>query len=904
MASSARSTRPLGSRRLMKREPLMARLMAARRQRCVVVLGQAGSGKTSTLLAWRRELMSLDFDVAWLSLAPEHEQLQRFLSDLLASIANVDPASVGEAGLLTEAVATDAEIEHWIIALVQGIGPRQRELVLMLDDLGHIRDPRIFRAVQWLLDYAPERFHLALSSRSALPLSFERMRTKALVTELDMRDLRFSAEESERYLREQLGSIERSDALALHELTDGWVAGLQLFALDLRTKNDGSAGRYAPVHVRDAQAFASYFEREVLIRLAPEDLDMLTRASVCSRFCVPLCASLLKAVQPLPRVRARLGKLEEDNFFITQIGSGEREPWYRLHPLLRETLLARLKLWPSAERQALHLAACRWFSARGDVEESVLHAVQAGDMDQAVALIEAGAHDLLSSGELQQLAQLLRHLPAEAIVRHFDLHLAQAYLTLYARDFEACDASLRQMEARGETLDARQRYDLLLLRCGLAVQLDCIDTVIEHRTQLHDIPPDAKDLAWTSRANLLAWVYIHEGAYALARQAFDDAQHRSGAPLSILLGRCMLAASLSRQGKLSEAEQLAREVLRTAEQRGAAFGGMACMAAAVLANVLYEIAEVEAAQELLEPRIAAIERLTLPGFVLHALTALAGCHGLAGRQGPALASIDRLEAYALRYQLDRICAQALGLRLRRHLLRGEMDDAIGVLQRLVGLGQLHAGDSSVSVRIGECVKRAQTDMALYGRDFAAAVRLLKERVTVSRHSTDRAAAALQLQWALVCFGMGQPDTAREHLLAGLRIGHTLGLMRTLLDVSPEVPQMLRALLPTAGLETVLAFYVRRLLAAADRSNVPASMAAACAARAPAALLSEREHEVLSLVAQAMPNKKIARMLDVTLDTVKFHLKNIYAKLGVTARDEAVARLRDLEARREPAGNGP
>ncbi|MDM0117624.1 hypothetical protein QTI66_36550 [Variovorax sp. J22R133] len=233
--------------------------------------------------------MSLDFDVAWLSLVPEHDQLQRFMRDLLASIASVDPAIAAEAGLLTEGVGSDAETERWIIVLVQAIAPRQRDLVVMLDVLQHIQDPRIFQAVQWLLDYAPGRLHLALSSRSALPLSFESMRSKSLVTELDMRDLRFSPDESERYLREQLGSIDRSDALALHDLSEGWVAGLQLFALDLRTKEGSSSrSRYAPVRVRDAQAFASYFEREVLVRLAAEDLDMLTRASVSRRFCVPL----------------------------------------------------------------------------------------------------------------------------------------------------------------------------------------------------------------------------------------------------------------------------------------------------------------------------------------------------------------------------------------------------------------------------------------------------------------------------------------------------------------------------------------------------------------------------------------------------------------------------------------
>lgn len=196
-------------------------------------------------------------------------------------------------------------------------------------------------------------------------------------------------------------------------------------------------------------------------------------------------------------------------------------------------------------------------------------------------------------------------------------------------------------------------------------------------------------------------------------------------------------------------------------------------------------------------------------------------------------------------------------------------------------------------------------MALDGRDHAAAILLLQARTAPSHRDPDRASAALRFQWALACAGMGEVDAAREHLLEGLRTGHAFGLVRTLLDVSPDVPRLLRDLLPRDGLETVLAFYVGRLLAAADRSRAPAAAKDAPdpTPPGPAALLSEREYEVLMLVAQAMPNKKIARLLDVTLDTVKFHLKNIYAKLGVCARDEAVARLRDIDAARDAGARG-
>src|SRR6218665_2655764 len=167
---------PPRGRRLMARDALLARMLEARRKRCVVVQGPAGSGKTSTLVAWRQALLSLDFDVAWLSLAAEDDELTRFFDCLLASLAEVDPALVGETARLLGRDSEESAVEHWVITLVQSIAARPRELVLMVDDLQHLEDPRIFQALQWLLDYAPAQLHLVLGSRSALPLSLARLR--------------------------------------------------------------------------------------------------------------------------------------------------------------------------------------------------------------------------------------------------------------------------------------------------------------------------------------------------------------------------------------------------------------------------------------------------------------------------------------------------------------------------------------------------------------------------------------------------------------------------------------------------------------------------------------------------------------------------------------------------------
>ncbi|SPA23081.1 Transcriptional regulator, LuxR-family (fragment) [Cupriavidus taiwanensis] len=901
---------PRGARQLMPREALMARLLEARRQRCVVIQGQAGSGKTSTLMAWRKSMLQLGYDVCWLTLAPEDNEPARFFECVLASIAEVDAAAVREAALLGAGACDDAAIELWVITLVQALARRRRDLVLMIDDLHHVAEPRILQALQWLLDYAPATLHLALSSRSALVLSQERLRLQGTLAEFDMRDLRFTPRESERFLREQLGSVDSGVAATLHALTDGWVAGLQLYALDLRTRGGATpAPPMVPAEVRDARAFASYFEREVLVRMQPDDLDMLMRVAVCQRFCAPLCAAILGDARPLPQIQARLCRLVADNLFISAVGSHDHETWYRIHPLLRETLLNRLAAHGAGQAhglRALHATAWRWFEARGEIGDAVFHAVRAGDVDAAAGLVQGCAQALLERGELVQLGGLLRALPVEEVRRRFGLHVVLAYMQLYSRDFDALRDSLDRMEAGPHALRPCERYSVRLLRAGLAVQLDNHDEAAALLPELWQPPPDADDFAWHARGNVVSWLLTMRGDYDLARQVLDQANVRAPAPRSGQLGRCIQAISLAREGRLKDACRLMREVMEEAERFGAAYAGLACMAACLLADALYELNETEAACQLLEPRLGLLERVSLPEVVLRACVVLSGSHWLAGRRPQALACLERLQAYAGRYGLDRLQAEALAQRLRRHLQQGETERANVALEQVQALAARCAGGGPLRAASTAAVAaRARLEMALYTRDYAVAVERARQLAEARAGTEAVGAAGLRLQMALARLGLGQARAARRDFLAAMRQGHRLGLTRTLLDAAGGSPQAL-APLAHAGVEgegddghedPVLAFYIRRLLAepgTADALPPPARP------RQPApdlgiGALSEREREILELLAQAMSNKKIARVLNVSAETVKWHLKNIYAKLGVAGRGGAAARLRDLAA---------
>lgn len=870
---------------MIVREALMARLQDARRRRCVVVQGQAGSGKTSTLAAWRKTLILLGFDVCWLALGAEDNAPDRFFDCLSASLDAVDPS------LTRDTTAPRGEcdapaIEHWVIQLVQALGQRQRDLVLILDDLHHVTSPRIIQALQWLIDYAPPPLHLAFASRSALPLALERLRAQGVVAEFDMRDLCFTAEESERFLRQQLGTIDPRDAAAIHELTDGWVAGLQLFAVDLRARR--GAG-YPVVPVRDARSFVAYFEREVVVRLAPDDLDMLVRMATCQSFCVALCALMLGKQEA--DISARLARLEADNLFLAQVCSTDREPWYRIHPLLRETLLERLGQLPESGRQALHAAAWRWFDARGRLDDAVFHAVRAGDEAAAAAMVEACGQALLARGELSQLWALLRLLPSEQVRLRHGLLEVKGYLQLYARDVDGLRHTLDELAAH-DGADPVRAYTLCLLRAGLALQLDDPDTVLDMLPQLWDIPPGADDLAWSSRSNVLSWLFLQRGEYDEVRRLQDDITLRTGAPRSSLFGRYIRATSLALEGQAERAGQHVRAVLREAERQGPAYVGLACLAAGLLADILYEANDPEAACRLLEPRVARLERVSLPDVVLRALMVLSNAHWLAGRRAQAIACLDRLEAYAVRFGLDRVLAEALVLRLRRHLHQGETERANTVLQCVAALAGKHPGGTRGD-RIRLAAALGRIEMAMSTQDHAGAAAGI-DAVLASAADSGPGAASLHLRRALVQQALHHERAARDAFARAIRMGHGTGLLRSLLDATACAPEAFAALAQTPLHEPVLAFYVKRLLAAAG-SSANGALEHGASGQASMPALSERESEILGLLAQAMSNKKIASVLNLSPETVKWHLKNIYAKLGVDGRGKAAARLRDLAA---------
>lgn len=909
--ASSRVMAPRSKTRIVARERLVGQLIEARRKRCIVLQGPAGCGKTTTLLAWREALLPLGFDLTWLTLAPEDDDLASFVDGLVASLAQVDPAICREAVILGGRGADDEAVERTVIALVRAIASRSSDLALVIDDLDHITNPRSHRALQWLIDYAPPSLHIVLVSRASTPVSLGRLRDQDLVLELNMRDLRFTFAESAQYLRAQLGELSERDAREMHELTDGWVAGLQLFAMHLKRRRTANVtASLASTQLRDARAFGDYFERAVLSRLSASEVELLVRTSVCARLCSSLCVALVGAEQPPREVLALLARLETDNLFIAQIERVGNETWYRLNPLFRETLLERLRSRSEALQRSVHHAAWCWFRDHGLPEEAVRHALHAGESAAAADLVLAVARDLQISGDLRKLVSLMHLLPHAETEARIELRLWRLQLELYARDFEACAVSSARLEADIPAENTQARYRLTLLRAAVGVQRDDADSVAEILPQLLAAPAHADSFSIGARNNLLSWLYMRLGEYEEARSIQTDSARPllGGAPLmgtsaGVLNGRCMAGFSHALEGRFVEAERISRDILAEADERGSSAAEAACLAAAQLGEALYEFNDIAGARRLLEDRVDVLERVSIPDSVLRVFAVLSAAHWAEGHRLDAFAYLERLGEYASRHGLPRLLAYSLAAQIRQHLQYGQFDDAEADLARLdATAARLRPTRPNAWHDVHALAERAHVNWCLAHEDLEGAAMRLPEVIALSgERGWQHQVVQLRMQSALVDHRRERPDAARESALKGLRLGHKLGLVRSVLDVDTGVvafaAEAVHGMSGDAN-DPVLAFYVDRLRAAQESAKALASMTNEAAferGTVPngAEALSEREAKVVSLLSQALPNKKIARTLGLSPETVKWHLKNIYGKLGVSSRDEAVARVRDL-----------
>ncbi|AGW92809.1 MULTISPECIES: LuxR C-terminal-related transcriptional regulator [Cupriavidus] len=885
---------PPRTRHYVSREQAIWQLRPGLERKLTVLTAPAGCGKTSLLGEWKNILAAEGVAVGWLSIDRDDDDLYQFGAYLLAAVRE----ACGEIGnSVRERLENDAlaPADAIFAELLNEIAALPRQMVLVLDDFDRLEAPAIHEAVFRLLRYAPDNLHVLVAGRGepAFPQSYFEVRGQLL--RLDAEVLRFDSAETQAFFSRVSGlSLSAAQAETLLHATEGWVAGLQLatFALGEPGGIDDFAIRLP--HAR--HSIAAYLNENVFVHVPQPLQAFLLQTSVLDRMSVPLC----NAVTGTESAQASFDWLVAHNLFFRPLDADCQ--WYRYHALFAEYLRTRLARERPQELAALHRRASEWYAGQSLWAEAVRHALAAGDVERAAAWVEQCAMGLVEASDVRTLLSWVAKLPAEAVRARLRLRLAHAWalaLTMQAVPAQQALAAVEDDIAHGllpvtDTL----RVELEAVKALIAGLCDESQRSLELGRSVLDLHPPQG--TWAEGIGLTTHVFGL--TYASRFEAVELLRHPSGvgsrasAPLYATVYRqSMLGLSLFVQGRLGEAVQTLEDVLREANTRAGAQSAASVLPVGYLAAIHYEWNDIERVAALLEGRFEIALQACSLGPLAGFCVTLARLRCMEGKEDEAYRILEDAEAVARSRQWLRMQVACKAEAIRMAIRAGNLGRAARIGHELEAL----AGTRPEALQ-GSFLETWQRFQIAQGRLLVARGRPA-EAVPVLRgvHAELHAArmqylaAQVSVALATALHAAGQGDEAVQAIAPAFAYGQQHGLHRTFIDGGPAVREILDGMRSGphrhAGLEP---WYLAELSAGFDApAGVPGASAGASSGPAQEALgasrLSAREVEILDYVARGLSNKEIARAIRVAPETVKWHLKNVYEKLKVNSRIQAV-----------------
>ena len=854
------------------REQLLEKLQHWRHSRLLLVTGSAGFGKTTLITQWRQSLIKAGAKVAWLSLSADDARFETFCASLLGALRHAAVA-VDEDLLLLAGAERDA-VQTVSALLVNALARCNGKLYLMLDDFHHAHDERIARLVQMLAEHLPEDVHLVLASRIAPNLQLGRLRAQGEVYEVDCAQLSFDFRESLAFLRTQLDEQMDLDTVhAAHELTDGWPIGLQLLAIALKSNLRKAVQSTLPA--RSSTALADYLAQDVMADLPGDLFEFLQKLSILRRFNAELAAH----VTGVPEAAALIAAIEERNLFIQPVDQAGQQ-WYRLHPLFVEFLGQRLHNGQSDIR-CLHRRAAQWFERAGLVQEALRHGLLCEDFGLIVDMLERMQPPTRRVSHLNQFMRWLEQVPSGVLAAHPNLMLLGiwgAVLTVLTHKAQAWITELER-----EPLAEQWAVQVVLLKASLAMHHDddsrCVALLESLQGRALEVP-----FLQQVRIGLTLNCLALRGQHAQARSLFRQPEARClrSDDEMALMGQLSMASVSLLEGKVLEAERLCAPLLEQAEAVHGRRSVSACGAAVVMAQACYELDRVEQAREVLAHRLD-ILRFSTPMSMIDAALCHARLMTLEASPRVALDYLAEKEEHFCTLGLDRGTGSMLAEQLRLALTCGDLFHAETLQCRLDELARNHRGATPCDAEIMALAALSRARLSLARRQPEAALQVLDiAHRYAGEFDRGRWRVQVELLRAFALQALTRDTEARERFQAALACGYRLGLARTLLDEGEPFQLLLGTLELEEG--AVLAGYRNGLL------KTPA-IRPAPVARTASALMTRREQEILELLEQSMSNKRIALALNLSLQTVKWNLKNIFSKLGVSSRYDAILVVR-------------
>ncbi len=873
---------------LVPRSRLIERLNNGLPGKLTLISAPAGFGKTTLLSEW---IPHSPRCVTWVSSDEGDNDPTRFWVYFIGAVQKLQ-SNLGQNALILLQSPQPPPLELILTTLLNELATFPDDFALVLDDYHVIENPAIHTTTTFLLDHLLPQMHLIITTRADPPLPLSRLRGRGQLIELRVADLRFTPTEATAFLNEVMGlSLSAADVAALETQTEGWIAGLQLAALSMQGRQDvaGFIEAFTGTH----RYILDYLTDEVLERRPRGTKNFLLQTSILDRLCGPLCDALTGGSDS----QATLERLEQANLFIVPLDDERR--WYRYHHLFAEVLQARLRQSQPDNVPELHRRAREWLEQNGLMHEAVNHALAGRDFEQAARLIELIHSAKWQTGEIKTLQSWLAALPALSWRTHPRLWLVQAWAAMTVGNFAEADEQLREAEEALAFLDqdsARSlRPEILAFRASYATLVQDSRAVELAQQALQELPQD-----YWMRGMLivfLAGAYFMMGnldaaAQVLAQEAGSTRPTLDLKPHYIHL---LTFDGLVRyaKGKLREAWSLLHQAVDLAEPGGQPILYVGTLFAYMGASqVLYELDQLDQTETYLTRCAALAVKFGSAEVQVYALSGLARICLARDNLAAAANYFDQVDAL-LQTQVFTISIMAFVDYYRFQLLlkQGNLTAAAAWIESRAGQpGPLNPYAFHRVALPQILIAQGSFDTAL---DKLAT---LIQEAEITGHGS-MLIKALVLQ-ALAFHMCGNNSQALTILQRALTLAEPEGYVRAFVDEGAPMAGLLERMKAEGGRRTE---YVLKLLAAFRTEKVTLSKEADKRTVHPSSFtvqpliepLTEREQELLHLVADGLTNQEIAQELFVAVGTVKKHINNIFGKLAVSNRTQAVARAREI-----------
>lgn len=886
---------PVSRSKTVPRPRLLERLNEGLDRKLTLVSASAGFGKTTLVAEWAA---GCGRPVAWLSLDERDNDAASFLAHLAAAVNRMAESIGGDAA--PPRISPPSSTDTALTVLLNETAAFPVPFVLVLDDFQVIRAKPIDDAVAFLLEHLPPQMHLVIATREGPRLPLSRLRVRGDLTELRAADLRFSAGEAAAFLNETMGlALSIDDIAALESRTEGWIAGLQLAALSMRGREDIPA--FIRAFAGDNRYILDYLVEEVLRRQPAPIRNFLLQTSILERLSGPLCDAVIGDGES----GARLEALEKGNFFVVPLD--DRREWYRYHHLFGEVLAAHFKLDQPDRAAELHGRASLWYESHGSAVEAIRHALSAGDVMRAADLIE------LAWSEMRRLRQglvvlgWLKALPDELVRRRPVLSAEFAWALMAGGEFGAVEERLRDAERGLETaadIHASMADRVVVdqaeferlpgtiagYRAARAQVLGDIPAAIRYARQVLDLVPEGDRLRRGAAAALLGLAAWTSGDLETAYRLFDEGMEGvllAGNISDAIGGAIALADIRIAQGRLRQAMRVYERGLALAEEHGERMSRGAIDIYVAMSELSRERNDLQAAAKLLLTGRELNERAHRPQIGYRWHVAMARLAEANEDLNGALAFLMDAERLYKGHFFPNV-RPVLAIKTRVWLAMGRLEDALDWVREQ----GLSAEDELSYLREFEHVTLAKVLLAKFRHDRTertiSQVSVLLEHLLQAAEEGGRTGSAIEILilQAMAHDARGNRSAALGPLGRALTFAEPEGYVRVFADEGPPMAALLEAALR----QGVSPGYIRRLRSAFGSAESGASHKQ----QALSEPLSDRELEVLRLFRTELSGPDIARMLHISLNTLRSHTKNIYSKLEVNNRRAAVRRAEELD----------